>query len=68
MTQRRFCTRNELRSVYGIQYSDTHLRYLERAGNFPVRVKWQGYRCMWNCARVEEWLDEQAATVEQRPR
>ena len=56
--------RKELKSVYGIPYSDQHLMRLENLyGTFPKRVKlsaYRGGRVAWIAAEIEAWIEAQA--------
>ena len=55
----RLVNRKELRSTYGIPYSDQHLSRLEAARKFPVRLKLQAYRggrVCWLAEEVEAWI------------
>ena len=54
----RLCTREELRTVYGIPWSDTHLNRKIQSGMFPGP---RGRNChrarrLWLCAIVEAWI------------
>ena len=51
----------DLRQVYGITFTDTHLGRLERLGLFPVRFKLgkNGRNC-WLEDEVVNWLKEKA--------
>ena len=56
--------RKELKSVYGIPYSDQHLMRLENLyRTFPRRVKlgaFRGARVVWIAEEIEAWIEAQA--------
>lgn len=43
-----------------VPYSGTHLARLEKAGQFPKRVKLGAHRVGWIEAEVEAWISERA--------
>jgi len=62
MTQvRKLVTKKELKTIYGIPYSPTHIARLEKAGTFPSRI-------VLGLCRVAWWSDEVEAWMESRPR
>jgi prophage regulatory protein len=60
MTQR-LVSKKELKSIYGIPYSFTHIARLEHAGSFPKRIQLGKCRVAWLAGELEEWIDERAA-------
>lgn len=54
---RKLVSKKELKLVYGIPYSFTHIARLELAGLFPKRVKLGQCRVAWFADEVEEWID-----------
>ena len=51
-------SKKELRSVCGIPYSPQHIRRLELAGDFPMRIKLGKNRVAWLLSEIEAWTDE----------
>lgn len=47
-----------LRENYGVPYSFTHIKRLEDAGKFPLRVKLGQCRVAWVAEEVEAWIEE----------
>ena len=43
-----------------VPYSRTHLMRLERAGEFPKRLKLSAGRVGWLASEVEAWINERA--------
>lgn len=60
MTQK-LVSKKELKSIYGIPYSFVHIARLERAGDFPLRIKLGQCRVAWLAEEVEAWIDKRAA-------
>jgi predicted DNA-binding transcriptional regulator AlpA len=52
----RFVTFKELKTIYGIPYSRTHLYRMIRAGKFPKPERPSAYRVMWRAQDVEAWM------------
>lgn len=42
----------------GIRYSAVHLNRLEKAGQFPRRIRIGGNRVGWIAEEVEAWMEE----------
>jgi prophage regulatory protein len=64
MSDKRLVSRRELRERYGITYSDTHLLRLERAGEFPKRVRLTPRpraKVWWLEVEIEAWLAERTS-------
>ncbi len=53
---RKLVTRKELKTVYGIPYSNTHLKRMETAEQFPKRVQLSQSRVAWYVDEVEAWI------------
>ncbi len=51
-------SKKELRTVCGIPYSPQHIRRLELAGEFPLRIKLGRNRVAWLLSEIEVWIDE----------
>lgn len=66
MTQK-LVTKKELRSIYGVPYSFQHIARLERAGQFPKRIKLGQCRVAWLSEEVAAWIDERVANRETTP-
>ena len=45
----------------GIIYSNTHLLRLERAGQFPRRIRLSPSKPVWYADEIHRWVDERAA-------
>jgi len=58
--QSRVLTYPELKLMKGIGYSRQHLERLEKAGNFPNRVRISEARIGWLESEVDEWLGQKA--------
>jgi len=58
---RKLVSKKELKSVYGVPYSFTHIARLEQAGDFPKRIKLGQCRVAWFADEIETWIDERAA-------
>lgn len=57
----RYVTFDQLRNEYGLPWSRTHVRRLERAARFPASVR-IGYRTsVWDAKAVEAWIDARTA-------
>ncbi len=56
MQKRKLVTKKELKLVYGIPYSFTHISRLEKAGSFPKRVQLGQSRVAWFEDEVEDWI------------
>jgi prophage regulatory protein len=57
-------TYKELKSIYGIPYSRTHVSRKETAGEFPRRLRLGNgprSRCVWRKAEIEAWIAEKLA-------
>ena len=61
MTARKLVTRKQLRLDYGIPYSIVHIRRLETAGQFPLRVQLGQCRVAYVAEEVEEWIEKRIA-------
>jgi len=59
----RLVTRRELKSVYGVPYSLTHLYRLMSAEPpaFPLAVKLTQHRVAWVASEVEAWIEQRVA-------
>ena len=57
MSQKKLVSKKELKSVCGIPYSPQHIARLEKAGDFPKRIKLGQCRVAWLLSEVEEWID-----------
>jgi len=53
-------SKKELKPL-GIPYSPQHIARLEKAGQFPQRVKLGQCRVAWSYKEVCEWIDERIA-------
>lgn len=51
----RYVTRQQLREEFGIAFSRAHLARLEKAGQFPKRVKLSVNRVSWVESEVIAW-------------
>ena len=54
-------TRKELRTIYGIPYSATHLDRMIAAGVFPAKLKLQAFRggrIVWLARDIEDWIEQ----------
>lgn len=58
---RKLVSKKELKSVYGVPYSFAHIARLEKAEQFPKRVKLGLCRVAWVAEEVEAWIEERAA-------
>ena len=61
MTSRKLVTRKQLRVDYGIPYSTVHIRRLEMAGQFPLRVQLGQCRVAYVAEEIEEWIEKRIA-------
>lgn len=59
--QLQLVSKKELRTVYGIPYAPQHIGRLEKAGQFPQRIRLGQNRVAWLRAEVEEWIAGRAA-------
>lgn len=53
-------TRSEL-CLLGIEYSNTHLLRLERAGLFPKRIYLSPHKICWKQTEIGAWIHERAS-------
>ena len=53
---RKLMTLKELKTVYGIPFSNTHLKRLEDAGEFPKRVRLGRWRVGWYADEIDAWM------------
>lgn len=51
----RYVSRQQLREDFGIGFSRAHLARLEKAGNFPRRVKLSANRVVWIESEILAW-------------
>lgn len=58
----RLVTKKQLRNI--VPYSSAHIDRLEKAGEFPPRVRLGANRVGWLEAEVQEWI---AAKASERP-
>lgn len=56
----RVLTYNELKSLKGINYCRVHIRRLEKAGEFPCRIRLGKGRIAWSEAKIDAWLQSKA--------
>jgi len=61
MYPKQVVSKKELRTVCGIPYSPQHIARLEKAGQFPKRIRLGQNRVAWLLAEVEEWLNVRIA-------
>ena len=61
MTGKRVLTFRQLRAEKGIPYSRVHVDRLEKAGNFPRRIKLGANSVAWFEDEVDAWLEERRA-------
>ena len=45
-----------------VQYSPQHIARLEKAGQFPKRIRLGQNRVAWLLSEVEDWIDERVET------
>jgi len=64
MYPKQVVSKKELRTVCGIPYSPQHIARLEKAGQFPKRIRLGQNRVAWLLAEVEEWLNVRIANRE----
>lgn len=57
MSNKKLVSKKELKTVCGIPYSPQHIARLEKAGDFPKRIKLGQCRVAWLLSEVEEWID-----------
>jgi prophage regulatory protein len=57
----RFVTFPDLKARYGVPFSRVHLYRLERAGQFPGRVKLAARSVAWLESEISNWLMERQA-------
>ena len=55
-TTHRLVSKKELKTIYGIPYSLTHIGRLEDAGEFPKRIRLGKNRVAWFAHEIEEWI------------
>ena len=60
MTQK-LVSKKELKSIYGVPYSFQHIARLERAGQFPKRIRLGQCRVAWLADEVAAWIEERIA-------
>lgn len=60
MNPKRLISKKELKTLYGIPYSFTHIARLEAAGKFPKRIRLGQGRVAWYARAIEEWIEERA--------
>ena len=53
---RKLVSKKELKSIYGVPYSPTHIARLEAAGQFPSRMRLGACRVAWYADEIEEWI------------
>jgi prophage regulatory protein len=56
----------ELKSKYGIKYTQVHLRRLEEREKFPRRIKIGAGRAAWLEDEIDKWLLQCVAERDQR--
>ena len=56
--EHRLVSKRELRTVCGIPYTPQHIARLEKAGQFPQRIKLGPNRVAWVLSEVEAWVRE----------
>lgn len=54
--QLQLVSKKELRTAFGIPYSPQHIARLEKAGQFPKRIKLGQNRVAWLKVEIEEWI------------
>ena len=64
MSKMKLVSKKELKTVLGIQYSFQHVARLEKAGQFPKRIRLGQNRVAWLLSEVEAWVDERLANRE----
>jgi prophage regulatory protein len=64
MYPKQVVSKKELRTICGIPYSPQHIARLEKAGQFPKRIRLGQCRVVWLLSEVEAWLDERIAKRE----
>lgn len=64
MSQKRLVSKKELKTVLGIPYSLQHIARLEKAGQFPKRIRLGQNRVAWMQSEVEAWIEERLADRE----
>jgi prophage regulatory protein len=55
---KKLVSKKELKSVYDIPYCFAHIARLEKAGQFPTRVRLGACRVAWYADEVEAWIAE----------
>ena len=64
MTQvRKLVRKKELKTIYGIPYSPTHIARLEKAGTFPSRIVLGLCRVAWWSDEVEAWMESRLSPL-----
>ncbi len=56
-------TRQDLAKI-GINYSNTHLLYLERIGSFPRRVRLSAQKVVWHHGEIISWMNNRSSQRE----
>ena len=64
MSKKRLVSKKELKTVLGIPYSHQHIARLEKAGQFPKRIRLGQNRVAWMQSEVEAWIEERLADRE----
>ena len=62
--RKKLVSKKELRTVCGIPYSPQHIARLEKAGQFPLRIRLGQNRVGWLLSEVEAWTDERVSQRE----
>jgi prophage regulatory protein len=53
---RKLVSKKELKTQFGIPYCFAHIARLEKAGQFPKRVRLGLCRVAWFADEIEEWI------------
>ncbi|MBI4068205.1 AlpA family phage regulatory protein [Candidatus Kaiserbacteria bacterium] len=61
MSQKRFVSQKELKTLFGIPYTRVHILRMEAAGQFPKRIWLSPQRMAWLQSEIESWIDERIA-------
>jgi prophage regulatory protein len=56
MSDYRLVDKKGLKTIYGIPYCSQHIARLEKAGEFPLRIKLGRCRVAWYCWEIEAWI------------
>lgn len=59
--ERLLVSKKELKTVVGIPYSSQHIARLEKAGQFPQRIRLGECRVAWVYAEVCQWINDRIA-------